>query len=109
MLVWPLFRAIDDFIDYIRADKRERRMMRLVPRTCRQCEVLGLCRDEENDWKCRNGCRFIAKDPLPPRCKKCEHLMNCRDESNGWKCRNGCIVINEERNQRLKQLQEEGQ
>ena len=109
MLVWPLFRAIDDFIDYIRADKRERRMMRLVPRTCSQCEVLGLCRDEENDWKCRNGCRFIAKDPLPLRCKKCEHLMNCRDESNGWKCRNGCIVINEERNQRLKQLQEEGQ
>lgn len=23
---------------------------------CQQCELLGICRDREKDWKCRRGC-----------------------------------------------------
>ena len=35
---------------------RLKRIQKLVPRYCQMCEVLGICRDEHNDWKCRNGC-----------------------------------------------------
>jgi hypothetical protein len=38
--------------------------LKLVPRVCLHFEILGICRDEENDWKCRNGCQFIEKEPV---------------------------------------------
>ena len=60
----PYQRAIDDFFEWLFADKRTRRMLKLVPRGCVHCEILGICRDEENDWKCRNGCQFIEKEPV---------------------------------------------
>lgn len=27
-----------------------------LPEDCQQCELLGICRDREKDWKCRRGC-----------------------------------------------------
>nr|DAK65724.1 MAG TPA: hypothetical protein [Caudoviricetes sp.] len=27
-----------------------------LPEDCQQCELLGICRDREKDWKCRHGC-----------------------------------------------------
>ena len=38
--------------------KREQRMKQL-PRTCQLCELLGICRDEQNGWKCRHGCLVL--------------------------------------------------
>lgn len=39
------------------ARQRKKRFEKLVPWYCRErCEVFGICRDRENDWKCRNGC-----------------------------------------------------
>jgi len=56
---------IDDLFDeleWLFANKKKRNYLKNVPPYCRTCEVLGLCRDEQNNWKCRNGCRFIKKD-----------------------------------------------
>ena len=52
---WP-FLLIEDLIKYIFADKRTKKMMRYVPDGCMHCELLGICRDEDNNWKCRRGC-----------------------------------------------------
>ncbi len=60
----PYQRAIDDFFEWVFADKRERKILKYVPRGCRNCEILGICRDEENNWKCRHGCQFIKKEPI---------------------------------------------
>ncbi len=70
-----------------------------LPYNCQYCELVGICRDKENEWKCRNGCMILnserrEKGILPNRCKTCEYLNVCRDKDNKWKCRNGCIIIN---------------
>ena len=56
MQVYRSMRFLKEMIEYVIADKRKRRFLQLVPRTCRYCELLGLCRSEENNWKCRHGC-----------------------------------------------------
>lgn len=38
--------------------KREQRIKQL-PWTCQHCELLGICRDEQNGWKCRHGCMIL--------------------------------------------------
>ena len=60
----PYQQAIDDFFEWLFVDKRERKILKYVPRGCRNCEILGICRDEDNNWKCHNGCQFIKKDPF---------------------------------------------
>lgn len=30
-----------------------------LPYKCKQCEMLGICRDSDRDWKCRNGCLIL--------------------------------------------------
>jgi hypothetical protein len=98
MLVYPLFQALNDLIEYITADKRTKEIIRSVPYTCRTCELLGICRDESNGWKCRHGCLVMPEKPFVPyRCQECEKLKECRDENNNMKCRHGCLIINEER------------
>ena len=91
---------IIDSLEWLFADKEKRALMS-IPYNCRYCELLGMCRDKENNWKCRNGCMILNQRRkengiLPPRCKTCEHLNSCRDEANKWKCRNGCIIINQQ-------------
>lgn len=57
----PYERAFNDFIEWLFADKQKRKLLKYVPRYCRNCEILGICRDENNNWKCRNGCWFIKR------------------------------------------------
>ncbi len=45
--------------EWWQAFKREQRIKRLVPYTCQYCELLGICRDEENGWKCHHGCMVL--------------------------------------------------
>lgn len=40
-------------------ERREARIKRAVPRNCFHCELLGLCRDETNNWKCKHGCLVL--------------------------------------------------
>ncbi len=37
-------------------NKEHRRFLKLVPKECVYCELLGICRDEDNNWECINGC-----------------------------------------------------
>jgi hypothetical protein len=39
--------------------KRHNAIKSKVPYTCFYCELLGICRDETNNWKCRNGCMIL--------------------------------------------------
>lgn len=39
--------------------QRENYIKRKVPYTCFYCELLGICRDENNNWKCINGCMIL--------------------------------------------------
>jgi len=61
--MFNIFVAVYDFIEkrieYLKANERERRILKLVPYTCQRCELLGICRDEFNGWKCKHGCYFI--------------------------------------------------
>ena len=56
----PYQQALDNFVEWLFADKRERKILKYVPRGCRNCDILDICRDEKNNWKCRNGCEFIS-------------------------------------------------
>ena len=54
MLVWPFFRWLEELPDSIRYWG--------LPRGCRYCELLGICRrPKEEGWKCYNGCRKIKE------------------------------------------------
>ena len=55
----PVIRALVEFLEYMFADKRERKILNNVPHYCQQCELLGICRDEDKDWKCRRGCLLM--------------------------------------------------
>ena len=106
--MFNLFYLIGDIIEYFTLSKRERQIKRKVPYTCFYCEVLGICRDESNNWKCRRGCLLLnnynTESNIPYRCEKCKYLYQCRDKYNGWKCYNGCIILNEERQQQIDSL-----
>lgn len=41
---------------------RELRLRRSVPYRCVMCELLAICRDEQNGWKCRQGCLLLNKE-----------------------------------------------
>ena len=41
----PYERAFDDFIEWLFADKQQRKILKYVPRYCQHCEVLAMCRD----------------------------------------------------------------
>lgn len=42
--------------------KEHRRFLKLVPKECYYCELLGICRDKDNDWKCVGEC--LANEEL---------------------------------------------
>lgn len=43
-------------------ERREEHIRRSVPYTCFRCELLGICRDEQNGWKCRHGCMVLNSE-----------------------------------------------
>ncbi len=55
----PVMRELAEFLEYLFADKRERKKLNNVPRYCQQCELLGICRNEDKNWKCRRGCLLM--------------------------------------------------
>lgn len=67
-----------------------------LPRRCRDCDVLGMCRDLRGDGRCYHGCLLIEQqyEGLPRRCRSCELLTECRRPiSENWKCYNGCLIL----------------
>ena len=53
------FRSVEFFGELLRrasADGEKRIYLENVPKACRQCELLGICRDRDRKWKCRKGC-----------------------------------------------------
>ena len=57
---YGLLDLIIDGLKWLFADKKERAFMS-IPYNCQCCELLGICRGEENNWKCRNGCIIINR------------------------------------------------
>lgn len=57
----PYVWAMDNFLEWLFADKRKRKMLKYVPYYCRCCDYVAECRDENNNWKCRNGCWAMKK------------------------------------------------
>lgn len=47
------------FKEWVSELLQEVRIRRSVPYTCYHCELLGICRDEQNRWKCRHGCMIL--------------------------------------------------
>lgn len=43
-------------IEAYKQKKLEAWEIKQLPEDCQQCELLGICRDREKDWKCRRGC-----------------------------------------------------
>ena len=105
--MYMLLDLIIDGVKWLFATKEKRAFMS-IPFNCQCCDLLGMCRDEDNNWKCRHGCMILnyerkEKGILPKRCKICEHLNDCRDKDNKWKCKNGCIILNCEREEKEKE------
>lgn len=44
------------------ADRETRDYWDHVPRYCRQCELLGICRDKHNRWNCHHGCMELRSE-----------------------------------------------
>lgn len=104
-IFYELYKYIEEKSRYSKLSAREKEIYKKVPYTCFYCELLGICRDENNGWKCHHGCIILnAESNIPYRCEKCNLLYQCRDKYNGWKCYNGCIILNEERKQQTKDL-----
>ena len=57
-----LFYLCRDFVKWLFADKRTRKIYKYVPEYCQHCEVMAICRDENNNWKCRCGCITMSKN-----------------------------------------------
>lgn len=57
-MIYSIIDLITDGFKWLFADKKERAFMS-IPYNCQCCELLGICRDEDNNWKCRNGCIII--------------------------------------------------
>ena len=66
----PVLKAMRDFSDWLAADELERELMKKVPRGCINCELLGLCRDRDNNWKCRHGCMVIEARKMYEQSRK---------------------------------------
>ncbi len=58
----PYQLLIEEFFEWLFADKEKRKMLKYLPKGCRYCELLGVCRDEERNWKCRKGCLIMNQN-----------------------------------------------
>lgn len=59
-----------DFFEWLFADKEKRKKWKYLPKYCWDCELLGICRDRDNNWKCHNGCMFINSEKCFNKNKK---------------------------------------
>ena len=56
---FDFIRFWEDFFEWLLANKQEKDYLENVPRNCRECELLGICRDKNNHWKCHCGCMVL--------------------------------------------------
>lgn len=59
MRYYNLINFLSDLIERLFADKEKLEYLNNVPMYCRQCELLAICRDKSNSWKCYNGCLLL--------------------------------------------------
>lgn len=59
MRYFKLIRFLNNALDRLLADEEERRFLDNVPPFCRQCELLGICRDRDKNRKCHHGCLIL--------------------------------------------------
>lgn len=86
--------SIIDDIEYLFSSKEKRKYLDCVPPRCRDCKLLNICRNKENEWKCFHGCIILNyRDTLPQKCKDCFLLVFCRDEYNHYEFKhNKCLL-----------------
>lgn len=53
---------LSEVFETLFADKEKLDFLDNVPQFCRQCELLGICRDKDNHWKCHHGCMVISPE-----------------------------------------------
>ena len=51
-----------NLLERLFADKEKREYLDNIPPYCRQCELLGICRDKNNHWKCFHGCMVLNSE-----------------------------------------------
>lgn len=56
MRYYDFINFFSDLFERLFNDKENRDYLDNVPQYCIQCELLGICRDKENHWKCHNCC-----------------------------------------------------
>ena len=66
---FKLGKFLNNVFEKLFADDEDPYFLENVPQFCRQCELLGICRDENNNWKCRQGCMIISPDRKKSRKK----------------------------------------
>lgn len=52
-------KKFEEWKTHIEIERRDAYIKRTVPWNCYTCELLGICRDEDNGWKCRHGCMIL--------------------------------------------------
>lgn len=50
---------LSDFFERLFADEEKKSYLDNVPQFCKECELLGICRDKNNNWKCHHGCMIL--------------------------------------------------
>ena len=60
--VKPFIDGLDEFLEWVFASKSKRNYLNNVPKYCRNCDILGMCRDKNNNWKCIDGCYYIQEE-----------------------------------------------
>ena len=50
---------IFDKVEYLFASREQKDFLKHVPPRCRECEILGLCRNPKKHWKCVRGCLYL--------------------------------------------------
>ena len=54
-----LVKWLKDQIKNYKQQEIEEWKIQQLPEQCQQCELLGICRDKEHDWKCRHACMVL--------------------------------------------------
>lgn len=62
MRYYDFINFFSDLFERLFNDKENRDYLDNVPQYCRQCELLGICRDKDNNWKCHNGCMVLSPE-----------------------------------------------
>lgn len=62
MRYFKLGKLISNVFEKLFADNEDPYFLENARSFCREGKLLGICRDESNNWKCRQGCMIISPD-----------------------------------------------